>query len=60
MSTTLVAVLFSTMAEVAPWPWPVAFAVPFCLLSVRKLVKASRRWEDAGTRSHVVGTVASG
>ena len=60
VSTTLVAVLFSTMAEVAPWPWPVAFAAPFALLSVRRLLQASRRWEDAGTRARVVGTVASG
>ena len=40
VSTTLVAVLFSTMAEVAPWPWPVVIAAPFCLLSVRRLLQA--------------------
>jgi hypothetical protein len=60
VSTTLVAVLFSTLAEVAAWPWPVVVAVPFCLMSSRRLVRASRGWEDAGTRARVVGTVASG
>jgi hypothetical protein len=60
VSTTLVAVLFSTMAEVAAWPWPVIVAVPFCLLSARRLLQAARGWDDVITRARVVTTVASG
>ena len=60
VSTTLVAVFFSALAEVASWEWPVLFAVPFVLLSLRRLARASSRWQDAFVRSRVVTTVASG
>ncbi len=60
VSTTLVAILFSTLAEVAPWWWPVMIATPFALLSLRRLHRTARRFDDAGARARVVATVASG
>jgi hypothetical protein len=60
ISTTLVAVLFSALAEVAPWEWPVLFALPFALLSLRRLLRTATRWQDAAVRSRVVTIVASG
>jgi hypothetical protein len=60
VSTTLVAVLFSALAAVASWPWPVLVAVPFVLFALRRLVRAAARWQDAAVRSHVVTVVASG
>ena len=41
--------LFSTLAEFATWPWPVLVAIPFALLSLRRLLSVSRRWDDPGT-----------
>ncbi len=60
LSTTLVAILFSTLAEVAPWQWPLVLAVPFLLLSARRAVRSASRWADPGLRASVVTTVASG
>lgn len=60
LSTTLIGVLFSGLAEVASWEWPVLFAVPFVLLSLRRLVQSSQRWQDATSRSRVVTVVAAG
>jgi hypothetical protein len=60
VSTTFLAVLFSTLAEVAPWEWSVLIAVPFLLLSTRRLLATAQRWQDVAVRSHVVTTVASG
>lgn len=60
VSTTLIAVLFSALAEVASWEWPVLLAIPFVLLSLRRLVATSGQWHDALVRSRVVTTVASG
>ena len=60
VSTTLVAVFFSALAEVAPWQWPVLFAVPFCLFSVRRLVRTAGRWQTADARARVVTVVAAG
>ncbi len=58
LSTTLVGMLFSVLARV-PWEWSVMLALPFLLLSARRLVATSRVWSDPVTRSHVVATVAS-
>ena len=60
LSTTLVAILFSAVAEVAPWRWSVFLAVPFVLLSARRLVAAARRWDRPDVRAGVVAVVASG
>ncbi len=60
VSTTLVAVLFSTMAEVAAWWWPVLLAMPFSFLSLRRLSATARRFDDVGTRARVAATVVSG
>jgi hypothetical protein len=60
LSTTLIGVLFSGLAEVASWEWPVLFAAPFVLLSLRRLVQSSQRWQDATSRSRVVTVVAAG
>jgi hypothetical protein len=60
LSTTLVAILFSALAEVAPWPWPLYVAVPFLLLSARRVVRSAARWADPGVRARVVTVVASG
>lgn len=58
LSTTLVGMFFSVLAR-APWEWSVLFAVPFLLLSARRLVATGRAWSDPTTRSQVVATVAS-
>ena len=60
VSTTLVAVLFSTLAEVATWWWPVLIAAPFCLLSLRHLLRSARYFDDVDARARVVATVVSG
>ena len=60
VSTTLIAVCFSALAEVAPWQYPVILAFPFLLLSQRRLLGTARRWQDVSTRARVVTTVASG
>jgi hypothetical protein len=60
VSTTLLAVLFSGLAEVAPWHWSVLVAVPFLLLSLRRLVSAGELWKRPTVRARVVATVTSG
>lgn len=60
VTTTLVAVLFSALAEVASWQWPVLVAVPFLLLSLRRVVRTATTWQDAGARARVLTTVATG
>jgi len=60
VSTTLLAVFFSALAEVASWHWSVLLAVPLVLLSARRLVRYARLWRGATTRAHVVMVVASG
>jgi hypothetical protein len=60
VSTTLIAVLFSALAEVAEWEWPVVVAVPLVLLALRRLFRASGGWQDPVRRSRVVTIVASG
>ncbi len=58
LSTTLVGMLFSVLAR-APWEWSVLIALPFLLLSARRLVATGHAWSDPVTRSQVVATVAS-
>lgn len=60
VSTTLVAVLFSALAQVASWEWPVLVAVPFVLLGLRRLLRAATAWQDTATRGRVLMTVAAG
>jgi hypothetical protein len=60
VSTTLLAVLFSGLAEFAPWHWSVLVAVPIALLSVRRLVSAGELWKRPVVRSRVVSAVTSG
>ena len=60
VSTTLLAVFFSALAEVATWHWSVLFAIPLVLLSTRRLVRSAGRWQEEMTRSRVVTVVASG
>jgi hypothetical protein len=60
LSTTLVAILFSALAEVAPWQWSLYLAIPFLLLSARRVVRSSGRWTEHGVRCRVVTVVSSG
>lgn len=60
VSTTLVAVLFSGLAEVGDWRLPTMLAAAFLLLSARRLTQSAGMWQLATVRSHVVTTVASG
>jgi len=60
LSTTFIALLFSGLAEVAPWTWSVGLAVPFLLLSARRVLIALRHWEQPHARAHVVTVVAAG
>jgi hypothetical protein len=60
LSTTLVAILFSALAEVAPWQWSLYVAIPFLLLSARRVVRSSGRWTEHGVRCRVVTVVSSG
>ena len=58
LATTVVSLLFSGLA-VLPWPFSIAFAVPFVLVSLFRLRRARRGWEDPVARSRVVVTVAA-
>lgn len=60
VSTTLVAVVFSALAEVASWEWPVLIAVPLVLLGLRRLARTARLWQDEAVRARVVTVVATG
>ena len=42
-----------------PWPFSIAFALPFVLVSLFRLRRARRGWEDPFARSRVVVTVAA-
>lgn len=57
-ATTLVSLLFTGLVELDDWRLPVVFAVPFLLLSTRRLVRVSRAWDDHPTRARVLATVA--
>ena len=58
LATTVVSLLFSGLA-VLPWPFSIAFALPFALVSLFRLRRARRGWEDPFARSRVVVTVAA-
>ena len=60
VSTTLVALLFSGASQLGDWRLPAALAVPFALLSARRLVGSTRLWMDPAVRARVVATVSSG
>jgi hypothetical protein len=60
LSTTLVAIVFSALAEIAPWQWPIYLAVPLLLLGARRLLRAADQWDEAEVRTRVVTVVASG
>jgi hypothetical protein len=60
LSTTMIAVIFSALAQAGAWQWPAAVALPFLLLSIRRLLAAAREWDEPFTRARVVTTVASG
>lgn len=59
-STTLLAVLFSAASQAPSWRWPVLLAVPFLLLSTRRLVQVSRRWAVRATRAQITLVISSG
>jgi hypothetical protein len=60
VSTTLIAVLFAGLAEVASWHWSVLCALPFALLSLRRLVGAAATWSRPVTQARVATVVSSG
>jgi hypothetical protein len=60
VSTTLIAVVFAGLAELASWHWSVLCAVPFALLSLRRLVMAAALWARPATQARVATVVASG
>jgi hypothetical protein len=60
LTTTIIAVAFSSLAELDSWYWPAMVAVPLALLAVRRLVRTARVWGDATVRSRVVTVVSSG
>jgi hypothetical protein len=60
VSTTLVAVVFAGLAEVATWQWSVLVALPLVLLSLRRLVRAASAWSVPATQARVASVVASG
>jgi hypothetical protein len=60
VSTTLIAVVFAGLAELAPWHWSVLCALPFALLSLRRLVRAAASWSRPATQSRVAMAIASG
>ncbi len=58
LSTTMTGLVFSVAAH-ASWELCVGLALPFLLLSARRLVRTAGEWADPETRSRVVATVAS-
>ena len=60
VSSTLTGLLFAGLAGLQGWVWPVAVAVPLCLLSLRRLVATARIWSSPVPRSVVTATVAAG
>lgn len=60
VSTTLLALLFSAASAVPDWRLPALLAVPFTLLSVRRMLISARLWEDAAVRARVVSVVSAG
>jgi hypothetical protein len=60
VSTTLLAVLFSITAELGDWRLPLLAALPFLLLSARRLTTSARVWRAPATRARVATAVAAG
>ncbi|MEP6760689.1 MAG: hypothetical protein ABJA93_04910, partial [Sporichthyaceae bacterium] len=60
VSTTLLAVLFSTASTSSDWRFPALLALPFVLLSVRHVLASARLWHDPRVRARVVHAVAAG
>lgn len=60
VSTTLTAVLFSALAEVATWHWSVLLGLPMTLFAARRLVRTAAEWQVVTTRARVVTVVATG
>jgi hypothetical protein len=60
VSTTLIAVVFAGLAELASWQWSVLLALPFALLSGRRLAMAAALWARPATQARVAMVVASG
>ncbi|WP_181309900.1 hypothetical protein [Nocardioides campestrisoli] len=58
-STTMTAMVFSTLSWTAPWWVPVLVAVPFLGWSAVRWHRAARRWLDPAHRALVVTTVAA-
>ena len=58
LATTMVGLFFSGVA-VLWWPFSMACALPFVLVSLHRLRRARRGWEDPFVRSRVVTTVAA-
>ena len=58
LATTVVGLFFSGVA-VLWWPVSIACALPFVLVSLHRLRRARRGWEDPFVRSRVVTTVAA-
>ncbi len=58
LATTVVGMFFSGLAAL-PWPFSLGFALPFVLVSLLRLHRARRGWEDPVARSRVVVTVAA-
>jgi hypothetical protein len=60
VSTTMTGVVFAWLAQAASWQWSVLWALPFALLSGRRLVRAAAAWSQPSVQSRVVTAVASG
>jgi hypothetical protein len=58
-STTLTAMVFSTLSQAAAWWAIVLVALPFVLWSAVRWWRASRAWQDPVRRALVVTTVAA-
>lgn len=57
--TTVTGMLFVGSSQAPTWHWSVLVALPLLTLSLLRLVRTSRTWEQPDTRSRVVSTVAS-
>jgi hypothetical protein len=56
--TTVTGMLFVAASRSPSWQWPVLLAVPFLGVSLYRLVRVARAWEEPEVRSRVVTTVA--
>lgn len=60
LSTTTVSILFVAAAQLPDWRVPLFLALPFVLLSVRRLLSAARQWADPAVRADVALRIATG